>query len=110
MTITRPFFYVVSMALLGVAGAAIATPAPAQSSASTPTATKQVTSSQTRNAQPHALHMQTAASAGHRQSQPVNRTAKAVKPADDHGYAPHVGRPMDAYQNAVTPPPVIAGR
>ena len=111
MTNTRPFFYAMSMALLGAVSTAIATPVPTQASADMPTTTAPITASQTRHAQKPMLHTRTPVVKEHRQPQALNRTAKAGKPVVDHHlYAPQVGRPMAAYQNAVTPPPVGVGR
>lgn len=110
MTNTRPFFYAMSLALLGAVSTALATPVPTQSPADAPTTAAPIAASQTRHVQKPMLHTHTPEVKGHRQPQALNRTAKAGKPVDDYHYVPHVGRPMAPYQNAVTPPPVGAGR
>jgi hypothetical protein len=106
MTITRPFFYLALMALLGGVGTSMATPVAAQSSASVSTTPVAVDALPLKATQQRVLHTHTPVVVGHHQPP----AAKAAKPAIDNHYVPHVGSPIDTYRNAVTPSPVVAGR
>jgi hypothetical protein len=110
MTITRPFFYLASMALLGGVTTSMATPVSAQSSTSASATAAPVVASSFKSAQPRVLHTHTPVVVGHRQLPNAHPAAKAAKPATESHYMPHAGNPIDAYRNAVTPSPVIAGR
>ena len=107
MTITRSFFYVALIALLGGVGTSMATPVAAQSPTSASTTSVPVDAQPFKAAQTQrVLHTHTPVVVGHRQPPAV----KAAKPAIDNHYVPRVGSPIDAYRNAVTPSPVVAGR